>query len=80
MFAIVKYVDSTRSNYIKEQIDAGETNIEVKANPIQLVWRHNPSDMFLVKDFKNYYEIPKEDTIEVKYFGIFEKIEKKVKE
>ena len=30
MFAIVKYVDSTRSNYIKEQIDAGETIIEVK--------------------------------------------------
>ena len=80
MFAVIKYVDITRTNYIKEQIESKETNIEVKANPIYLVWRHNPSDVFIVKDFKKYYEIPDEDTIEVKYFGIFEKIERKVKE
>lgn len=80
MFAIIKYVDVTRTNYIKEQIESKESNIEVKANPIYLVWRYNPSDVFLVKDFKEYYEIPEEDTIEVKYFGLFEKIEKKVKE
>lgn len=79
MFTIVKYVDVTRSNYIKEQIESKESNIEVKASPIYLVWRYNPTDIFLLKDFKAYYEIPSKDTIEVKYFGIFEKIEKKVK-
>ena len=80
MFAISKYVDITRTNYIKEQIEAKDTNIEVKANPILLIWRYNPNDLFLLKNFKKYYEIPEEDTIEVKYFGLFEKIERKVKQ
>ncbi len=80
MFAISKYVDVTRTNYIKEQVEAKDTNIEVKANPILLIWRYNPNDLFLEKSFKKYYEIPEEDTIEVKYFGIFEKIERKVKQ
>lgn len=79
MFAIVKYIDYTRTKYIKEQLDGKDTNIEVKANPIYLVWRYNP-DYFESKDFKKYYNIKDQDTIEVKYFGIFEKIEKQVKE
>lgn len=79
MFGVIKYIDVTRTNYIKEQIDAKDTRIEVKANPIYLVWRYNP-DYFQSNDFKKYYEIPNNYTIEVKYFGIFEKIEKKVKE
>ena len=80
MFAMVKYIDVTRTNYINEQIKANDSNIEVKANPIYLVWRYNPTDYFQKKDFKKYYEIPEDNTIEVKYFGIFKKIEKKVKE
>ena len=80
MFGIVKYIDYTRTNYIKEQLDAKDTNIEVKANPIYLVWRYNPTEYFQIKDFKNFYEIDDNSSIEVKYFGIFERIEKKVKE
>ena len=80
MFAISKYVDVTRTNYIKEQIEAKDTSIEIKANPILLIWRYNPNDLFLEKNFKKYYEIPEDNTIEVKYFGIFEKIERKVKQ
>ena len=79
-FSIIKYIDVTRANYIKEQLDANDTNIEVKANPIYLVWRYNPTDFFQQKDFKDYYLIPQKNTIEVKYFGIFEKIEKRVKD
>ncbi len=79
MFAVISYIDVTRKNYINEQLDYGQTDIEVKANPIYLVWRHNPIDYFQHKDFKEYYEIKEENTIEVKYFGVFERIEKRVK-
>lgn len=78
MFGITKYIDYTRENYIKEQINSGDNNIEVKANPLYLIWRYNP-DYFQSKDFKKYYHIADDKTIEVKYFGIFEKIEKQVK-
>ncbi len=80
IFAVVKYIDVTRSDYIKEQLDAGDTKIEVKANPINLIYKSNPTEGDLVDNFKKYYEIPLEHSIEVKYFGIFEKIEKRVKE
>ena len=80
MFGIIKYLDVTRNDYIKEQLEAGDTIIEVKANPIYLVWQNNPNEENLIEDFKKYYEIPMDDDIEVKYLGIFEKIEKKVKE
>lgn len=79
MFGIIKYIDYTRGNYIKEQLSVNEKNIEVKANPLYLVWRYNP-DYFQERDFKMFYDIPEEDTLEVKYFGIFKKIETKVKE
>lgn len=80
MFGIIKYIDNTRTDYIEEQLDTIDTNIEVKANPLYLVWRYNPVDYFQIKDFKKFYEIPETYTIEVKYFGIFEQIEKKVKD
>ena len=78
MFGIIKYIDITRANYIKEQLETNTTNIEIKANPIFLVWQYNP-DYPQSEDFKKIYKIREDYTIEVKYFGIFEKIEKKVK-
>ena len=78
MFGIIKYIDYTRETYINEQLKAGDTNIEIKANPLYLVWRYNP-DYFQSKDFKKYYNISEDKGLEVKYFGIFEKIEKRVK-
>ena len=80
MFSVIKYIDITRTNYIKEQNDAEVSYVEVKANPIYLVWRYNPIDYFQHRDFKEYYKIKKESSIEVKYFGVFEKIERRVKE
>jgi len=80
IFAIIKYIDVTRTSYIKEQLDAESSNIEVKANPTYFIWRYNPVDYFQIKDFKEYYDIPLSCTIDVKYFGIFEKVEKSVKE
>lgn len=80
MFAMIKYIDVTRTSYIKEQVDAKALNIEVKANPTYYIWRYNPVDYFQIKDFKEYYEIPNSSSIEVKYFGIFEKVEKRIKE
>lgn len=80
IFGITKYIYVTRTSYIKEQLDANYSNIEVKANPFYLIWRYNPIDYFQIKDFKNYYDIPDDNSIEVKYFGIFEKIERTVKE
>lgn len=79
-FAIIKYIDTTREDYIIEQLNANEKVIEVKASPIYLVWRYNPVNIFQQKDFKRYYNIPQDKSITVKYFGIFEKIEKKIKE
>ena len=79
LFAIVKYIDVTRTDYIKEQLEAKSSVIEVKANPMYLIWRYNPVDYFQIKDFKDYYEIPSSSSIEVKYFGIFEKVERKIK-
>jgi hypothetical protein len=80
MACITKYIDVTRSDYIKEQIEYKESTIEVKANPLYLVWRYNPVDYFQKKDFKKFYDIDENKNIEVKYFGIFETIEKRVKE
>ena len=80
LFAIVKYIDVTRTDYIKEQLDNNASIIEVKANPTYMIWRYNPVDYFQIKDFKKYYNIPSDKSIEVKYFGIFEKVEKSIKE
>ena len=80
MLGITKYVDMTRTDYIKEQIESKESVIEVKANPLYLVWRYNPVDYFQKKDFKKFHKIDDNKEIEVKYFGLFEKIEKRIKE
>ena len=77
---MIKYIDFTRGEYIKEQVESNQEIIEIKANPIYLVWRHNPVNIFQHRTFKKYYNIPEKKAIKVKYFGIFEKIEKKVKE
>ena len=79
IFAIIKYIDVTRTDYIKEQLDYDSLTIEVKANPTYMIWRYNPVDYFQIKDFKDYYKIPNDKSIEVKYFGIFEKVEKSIK-
>lgn len=79
MFAVFKYVDYSRTKYIEEQIDKNVDVIEVKASPLYLVWRYNPVSIFSEDDFKMYYNIPMNKKIEVKYFGIFKEIEKKVK-
>lgn len=79
-FSMIQYIDYTRGNYINEQLEANQQVVEVKANPIYLVWRHNPVNIFQHKEFKMYYNIPSNTQIVVRYFGIFEEIEKKVKE
>ena len=58
-------------------------NLRVKSSKLTglyLVWRYNPVNFFQEKDFKLYYDIPEDSQIEVKYFGVFEKIKNKVKE
>ena len=80
LFAIIKYIDVTRTDYINEQLGYDVPNIEVKANPTYMIWRYNPVDYFQIKDFKEYYNIPSYKSIEVKYFGIFEKVKKSIKE
>ena len=80
MMMITKYIDVTRKEYIEEQLKYDEQIIEVKANPIYLIWRYNPVTIFQQKDFKKYYNIPQDKELDVKYLGIFEKIERKIKE
>ena len=80
MFGVIKYIDETREDYIDEQVESKSKIVEVKANPLYLVWRYNPVNFFQEKDFKLYYDIPEDSQIEVKYFGVFEKIKNKVKE
>jgi hypothetical protein len=79
MFAIIKYIDVTRTDYINEQLEYDVPIVEVKANPTYMIWRYNPVDYFQIKDFKEYYNIPSDKSIEVKYFGLFEKVEKSIK-
>ena len=79
MFTIVKYVDVSRNNRINEQLDNNVSTIKVNANPTHLIWRYNPTDYFQLEDFKKYYNIPDNCKIEVKHFGIFEKVEKRIK-
>ena len=79
IFALVKYIDVSRNNYIKEQISNDVSVIEVKANPTYMIWRYNPVDYFQIKDFKDYYEIPDKCTLNVRHFGLFEKVEKRIK-
>ena len=77
-FLIIKYIDYSREEYIKEQINANMYEIEVKASPAYFVWGYNPS-VFNESDFKKYYDIKSDRKIKVKYFGVFKEIEKKVK-
>ena len=79
IFAVIKYIDVTRTDYINEQLGYDVPTIEVKANPTYMIWRYNPVDYFQIKDFKDYYNIPNDKSIEVKYFGLFEKVEKSIK-
>lgn len=79
IFAIIKYIDVTRSDYINEQLGYDVPIIEVKANPTYYIWRYNPVDYFQIKDFKEYYNIPNDKSLDVKYFGLFEKVEKRIK-
>ncbi len=79
IFGMTKYLDVGRNNYIKEQLDKDCSVIEIKSNPFYLLYRYNPTEQYQEKNFKKYYEIPDDKELDVRYFGIFEKIEKKVK-
>lgn len=79
LFSFIKYIDVTRTNYIKEQVEHNAKVIEVKANPTYMIWRYNPVDYFQLDSFKEYYNIPNKCMIDVKYFGILEKVEKRIK-
>ncbi len=76
---IIRYIDYTKQEYIKEQIVTDNEVIEVKANPLHLVFDYNPTTNREEEIFKKYYNIPSNKKIDVKYFGIFEAIEKGVK-
>ena len=79
LFSFIKYIDVTRTSYIKEQVENNAKVIEVKANPTYMIWRYNPVDYFQLDSFKAYYDIPSKCTIDVKYFGLLEKVEKRIK-
>jgi len=79
LFAFMKYIDVSRTNYIKEQVNNNVKTIEVKANPTYMIWRYNPVDYFQIEDFKKYYNIPDESSIKVRHFGFFERVEKRIK-
>ena len=77
---ISSYIDITRCNFIKKQVDAKYTVIEVKSNPFYIVYRYNPNTPFQMRDFKKFANLSEDKKIDVKYFGLFEKIERKVKD
>lgn len=79
IFGMCKYIDVSRNNYIKEQMDEGKTTIVVKSNPFYYVFRYNPNTIFQKRDFKKYMNIPENTKIEDQYFGVFKQIESKVK-
>lgn len=75
-----KYIDVTREEYVKEQVEAKFTVIEVKSNPFYIIYRYNPVTPFQMRDYKKYAELKDDMKIEIKYFGIFKTIESKVKD
>ena len=79
-FATIKYIDYTKVKYINEQLENNNEIIEVKANPIHLVVAYNPTTTKEKINFKKYYNIPEDKEIIIKYFGIFEDIEKEIKD
>ena len=79
IMGMVKYIDVTRTKLINEQLQKYTSVIEVKSCPFYQVYRYNPVTIFQEKDFRKYYGIGNDRTIEVKYFGIFNKIRERVK-
>jgi len=80
IMSLTFYINKTRENYIEEQLAVNDKLIYIKANPFHLTWEPNPiCSSKNIKYFREYYKIPKNTTIEVKYFGILERIEKNVK-
>ncbi len=79
IFSMCKYIDVTRHEYIDRQIATGKNNIVVKSNPFFLVYRYNPVTIFQKRDFKMYIDVPSDTKLEVKYFGVFKRIEDQVK-
>ena len=71
IFGMTKYIDVSRNNYIKEQVDAGSNNIVVKSNPFLLMYRYNPNTIFQKRDYKKYLGLSDDKSITVKYFGVF---------
>ncbi len=79
-FLLISYFEKTRGEYIKEQLESNQNTIEIKANPLKLVYKFNPINSEELKELKKYYEIPLEKDAYVRYMGIFEKIERRIKE
>ena len=75
-----RYIDETRDKYVKEQIEAKYTLIEIKSNPLYIIYRHNPVTPFQMRDYRKYIGLSDDIKLEVKYFGIFRSIESKVKD
>lgn len=79
-FVLISYFEKTRGEYIKEQLDTKQNIIEIKANPLKLVYKFNPINNEELNELKKYYEIPLDKNAYVRYMGIFEKIERRIKE
>lgn len=79
IFMLMHYYDNTRVSYIESQLKEDKKTIVVKALPIRYIYRYNPIYYDEVESFRKYYNIPDSKNINVKYIGIFEKIEKSVK-
>lgn len=79
MFMLIRYYDNSRVSYIESQLKEDKSTIVVKALPIRYIYRYNPTYYDEIEAFRKYYNIPSSKNINVKYIGIFEKIEKSVK-
>ena len=73
-----RYIDYTREKYVDEQLANGYTVVEVRSDPIMLIYRHNPITPFQMRDYKKYKNISEDIKIEVKFSGIFKTIGSKV--
>lgn len=78
MFSTIRILENKRVNYIDKQIIENKEKIVITGNPFRLLLNMNPSKENY-EIVKKYYKIPDEKKIEVKFVGILEKIEKKVK-
>ena len=76
--SISGYIEYTRDKFVDEQLNNGYTYVEVRGDPFMLVYRHNPTTPFQMRDYKKFKGINEDIEIGVKNSSVIKSIGDKV--